>query len=111
MKADGIDESKMGFVRLVARPRCKVIRYECPCPWAKAHTAPPDNGIALGTTDETRKGVWLPAGTHRIRFVCDDKEECKDFANRTGGKTVTVEAGQKKIYKVDFYAINERTQQ
>ena len=104
------DLSQLGFVRLVARPRCRVIRYECPCPWAKARTAPPDAGIDLGTTDETRKGVWLPAGTHRIRFICDDEEECKGFKSRTGGKTVTVEAGQKKIYKVDFYAINEGAQ-
>jgi|GEM_PF-1638785 len=110
MNADGIDESKMGLVRLVARPRCKVIRYECPCPWAKARTAPPDNGIALGTTDETRKGIWLPAGTHRIRFICDDKEECKGFANQTGGKTITVEAGKKHIFQANFYEINEGAQ-
>ncbi|MBJ93416.1 MAG: hypothetical protein CMP23_02975 [Rickettsiales bacterium] len=106
--AEESDPSEMGFVRLVARPRCRVIRHTCPCPWAKARTSPPDAGVALGTTDDTRKGVWLPAGKHRIRFICDDEEECKNFKNRTGGKTITVEAGEKKIYKVDFYAINER---
>jgi serine/threonine protein kinase len=100
------DQANMGFVRLVAKPRCRVLRYDCPCPWAKGGR-PPDNGIALGTTDETRKGVWLPAGTHRIRFICDDPAECANWKHTTGGKTITVKPGKdNKPFKVDFYDVN-----
>jgi len=105
--SNGTDSSNGAKVKLVATPRCRVIRYECPCPWVGS-TAPPTNGIDLGSTDETRKGVWLPAGTHRIRFICDDEEECKDLPKKSGGKTITVEAGKDIAYRVNFYTINER---
>jgi len=65
--------------------------------------------VPLGTTDETRKGVWLPVGTHRIRFICDDAEECKDFKKDSGVKTVTINPGKNPSHSVNFYEIDERS--
>ena len=104
---DDADHSGKGFVRLSARPRCRVVSHSCPCPWAKDGPAPA-GGVPLGTTDETRKGVWLPVGTHRIRFICDDAEECKDFKKDSGVKTVTIKAGKNSPHSVNFYEIDER---
>jgi len=106
---DDGDRSGMGFVRLSARPRCRVVSHACPCPWAKDGPAPTAGGVALGTTDETRKGVWLPVGTHRIRFICDDAEECKDFKKDSGVKTVTINPGKNPSHSVNFYEIDERS--
>jgi len=104
-----VDHSGMGFVRLSARPRCRVVSHSCPCPWAKDGPAPATGGVPLGTTDETRKGVWLPVGTHRIRFICDDAEECKDFKKDSGVKTVTINPGKNPSHSVNFYEIDERS--
>ncbi len=96
-----------GFVRVIAKPRCRVEAFTCPCSWPKTN-APKTGGHRLGTTDETRKGIWLPVGEHRIRFICDDPEECVEgWEHKTGVKTVTIKPGKdnKRVF-VDMYLAN-----
>ena len=81
-----------GILHLSARPRCRV----------------EIEGKAYGTTDETRRGIRLPPGTYKVRFMCDDADECAGFARRSGKKTLEVEAGKETRYLADFYALNSR---
>jgi len=81
-----------GVLHLSARPRCEV----------------EINGKSYGTTDSTRRGVKLPVGTYKVRFVCDDKEECARFAKVSGVKTLKVVAGKETRYLADFYALNKK---
>lgn len=60
-----------------------------------------------GTTEETRRGIDLPSGTYRVRFVCEH-EDCDGFERRSGVKTLTVTAGKDTRYLADLYALNDR---
>lgn len=71
-------------------------------------TAVEIDGVAQGTTEDTRRGVELPAGTYTVRFVCESAE-CAGFRLRTGKKTLVVEAGGRTRYHADFYALNKAT--
>ena len=48
----------------------------------------------------------LPAGTYKVRFICDDEKECAGFADKTGTKTLTVEAGSEVRFLAEFYELN-----
>ena len=85
-------EGEMGILYLAARPRCQV----------------EVDGKSYGTTDETRRGVRLPEGKYRVRFVCDDDEDCAGFEKRSGVKTLLVEPGKETRYTADFFALNSR---
>ena len=85
---------EVGMLHLSARPRCEVFV----------------DGTQRGTTDDTRRGLALPPGTYKVRFVCADEAECADFARRSGKKTLVVEAGKKTRYHADFYDLNEKFQ-
>ena len=79
-----------GTLFLSARPRCKVSI----------------DGHDHGTTDATRRGVKLPAGTYKVRFVCDDNKVCPNLRDKSGVKTLTVASGQHTRYLADLYALN-----
>jgi hypothetical protein len=79
-----------GVLHLSARPRCRVEIDDVP----------------YGTTDTTRRGIDMPPGTYRVRFVCDDPVECAGFKRRAGTKTLKVEAGKETRYIADFYKLN-----
>ena len=81
-----------GILHLSARPRCRV----------------EIGGKSYGTTDETRRGIRLPEGEYKVRFVCDDADECAGFERRSGVKTLVVESGKETRYLADFYALNSR---
>jgi serine/threonine protein kinase len=96
-KAAAVDSQKSaaaesGVLHLSARPRCKVSI----------------DGVAYGTTDTTRRGVKLPVGTYKVRFICDDEAECANFGRVSGIKTLRVEAGSETRYLADFYALNKK---
>jgi predicted Ser/Thr protein kinase len=79
-----------GTLHVSARPRCRV----------------EIDGKAVGTTDETRRGVSLPVGTYSVRFVCDDEGECAKFKRRSAKKTLVVEAGKSNFFTADLYELN-----
>ena len=81
-----------GMLHLSARPRCKVSI----------------DGTDYGTTDTTRRGIKLPAGTYKVRFVCDDEAECANFGKVSGVKTLKVTGGNETRYLADFYALNKK---
>jgi len=83
---------EVGMLHLSARPRCEVFV----------------DGTSHGTTDDTRRGLALPPGTYKVRFVCADEAECEGFTRRSGKKTLVVESGKKTRYHADFYALNEK---
>ncbi len=87
-----IAEEPTGTLHISARPRCTV----------------EIDGKDYGTTDDTRKGIPLPAGSYTVRFVCADEEKCAQFDKRSGRKTLAVEAGKETRYLADFYALNQR---
>lgn len=97
-KAAAVDSQKSavaaesGVLHLSARPRCKVSI----------------DGVDYGTTDTTRRGVKLPVGTYKVRFLCDDTAECANFDRVSGIKTLRVEAGNETRYLADFYALNKK---
>ena len=82
-----------GVLYLAARPQCDV----------------EINGKPEGTTDVTRKGLRLPPGTYRVRFVCSDEAQCGSFERRSGVKTLEVEVGKETRYVADFFALNARS--
>ena len=84
--------AESGVLHLSARPRCKV----------------EINGKSYGTTDSTRKGVNLPVGTYKVRFICDDEAECARFKKVSGIKTLKVTTGKETRYLADFYALNKK---
>jgi serine/threonine protein kinase len=88
------ESGETGMLHLSARPRCTV----------------EINGKSYGTTDETRRGLRLPAGTYKVRFVCDDAAECANFKRKSGVKTLIVEPGKETRYLADFYDLNAREQ-
>ena len=67
------------------------------------------NGQPYGTTDETRRGLRLPPGTYRVRFICSNEAECSSFERRSGVKTLEVEVGKETRYVADFFALNARS--
>ena len=82
-----------GVLYLAARPQCEVEINDQPA----------------GTTDVTRKGLRLPPGTYRVRFVCSDDAQCGTFERRSGVKTLEVEVGKETRYVADFFALNARS--
>lgn len=86
--------AEAGRLHISAVPRCKV----------------EIDGKDYGTTDETRRGIALPAGSYAVRFLCDDAAECEKFKKRTAKKTLVVEAGKTSHYTADFYELQERLQ-
>lgn len=84
--------TESGMLHLSARPRCKVSI----------------DGTDYGTTDTTRRGVKLPAGTYKVRFVCNDEAECANFKKVSGIKTLKVTGGNETRYLADFYALNKK---
>ena len=66
------------------------------------------DGVAHGTTADTRSGIQLDAGTYSVRFLCSDAE-CEQFRLRSGKKTLVVAAGASVRYHADFFALNGRT--
>lgn len=86
----GAEPVEDGTLVLSARPRCKVTI----------------DGNDHGTTDTTRRGVTLPEGTYKVRFVCDDEKVCSSFKHKSGIKTLTVSAGGKTRYLADLFALN-----
>ena len=80
-----------GTLHLSARPACDVFL----------------NGEPVGSTEETRRGLPLPAGEYSVRFVCSG-EACEEFERRTGTKTLTVKDGETSRYHADFHALNRR---
>lgn len=78
-----------GTLHLSARPACSVEL----------------DGSPIGNTRALRRGIDLAAGTYVVRFVCD-APECAAFEQKTGKKTLTVEAGGTTRYMADFYALN-----
>lgn len=81
-----------GRLHISAVPRCRV----------------EIDGKDYGTTDETRRGLQLAAGTYSVRFLCDDAAECEKFKKKSAKKTLTVEAGKASHYTADFYELQER---
>ena len=67
------------------------------------------NGTPYGTTDVTRRGVRLPPGTYRVRFICSNEAECGQFERRSGVKTLEVKVGKETRYIADFFALNARS--
>ena len=88
------EATEYGMLHLSARPRCLVTIGD----------------TAYGTTDETRRGIRVPAGTYKVHFKCDDEAECKSFKKDSGKKTLVVRAGEKTTYTADFYMLNARLQ-
>jgi hypothetical protein len=85
-------EQATGSLHLSARPECQV--------WI--------DDVDHGTTDKTRNGIELPAGSYKVRFICE-QADCEGFERRSGVKTLTVEAGKITHYVADFYFLNDRT--
>lgn len=84
-----------GILHISARPRCRI----------------QINGEDRGTSDETRLGIALPAGTYTVRFLCDESEpECAQFTRRTGRTSIEVRAGEPSRYHADFYKLAEKYQ-
>lgn len=65
------------------------------------------DGVSVGTTDDTRRGLELAPGTYRVRYVCSHAD-CDDFARKSGVKTLKVEAGKTTRYVADFFVLNQR---
>jgi serine/threonine protein kinase len=86
------DAADFGMLHLSARPRCRVTI----------------EGKDYGSTDTTRRGINLPAGTYKVHFRCDDEAECQALKKRSGKKTLVVRAGEKTTYTADFYDLNAR---
>ncbi len=86
-----VEGDSSGQLILAARPACDV----------------EIDGVRVGTTETTRKGLRLKPGTYRIRFICSG-EDCEQFARRSGVKTLKVEAGKITRYLADFWALNGR---
>jgi eukaryotic-like serine/threonine-protein kinase len=63
------------------------------------------DGRSYGTTEDTRKGLVLPPGTYKVRFICTDPV-CDGFERRSGLKTLKVVAGQDTRYLADFFSLN-----
>ncbi len=82
----------IGTLHLAARPRSRVEL----------------NGESVGTSDDTRKGIKLPAGTYKAVLHCDDPAECAAFGIKSAKKRLVVRAGEKTQYLVNFYELNER---
>ncbi len=90
--AEAAPEAEFGMLHLSARPRCLVSIDD----------------KEYGTTDETRRGIRVPAGTYKVHFKCDDEAECESLKKRSGKKTLVVKAGEKTTYTADFYDLNAR---
>lgn len=81
----------MGFLYLSALPDCTVSI----------------DGKNYGSTAKTRRGLVLPEGSYKVRFVCEQEQLCAGFEKRAGVKTLRVYGDRATRYEANFYRLND----
>lgn len=81
----------MGFLYLSALPDCTVSI----------------DGKSYGSTAQTRRGLVLPEGSYKVRFVCEQEQLCAGFEKRAGVKTLRVYGDRATRYEANFYRLND----